>query len=816
MNFRYKKLGVFLMGILLATLSHNIHASAEAYIIAENGKSDYVVIKADKASPAEELASEELCFHLSRITGNEFKAVKESEIKNTVKGIYVGWTQYAKSQEIYPEKLSSEEWIIKTVDRNIVITGGRTRGTLYGVYEFLEKYCGCAWLDEETEVVPSIKTLAFSILSEHGKPMFARRNIYWGAYFKTEQGKRFYVGNKLNTAPVLNEARYGFIERYGSPSDGHTLFEYSKDWRDSHPEFFSLDANGKRLVATSAVGPGQLCLSNPEVRKLVLEKLKHYIKTDRTTAAKRGSAPPAIYNLSLNDGGAKCLCLGCKDLYRKYETYSGALLDFVNEIARGIKPEYPDVLIETLAYNVTMEPPKNIKAENNVIISICNFFSGTHVPESLKSVQAPENQLFLNRFKAWSEICRQMRVWDYWVFYIKLFETPYIKSITNIQSDLKYYANNNVTSLFIESENYGSFFALRRWIGLKLLQNPDNAVEPMLKTFMDGYYGKASEWMQKYLGYLEKRIADNKNSMGKLQPYFHEYLDINFFTTVNELLENAEKSVKDNPSDLRHVRDERPLVDCALLHLWDRLEATLPKDNKMPFKREEIMKRYEQYKLNSLERVRSSASLWYGSPANQPPAWLKLTEITKKLNLEMKLFNSTQKASVPEQFKGMNVVEISWWDFKANPRYFGTEIVEDNSSENGMALRLGSKSPSCRTEKNIKEFHLRPISMIIYDTQTLKSSPGITLKDTKIPQDSRYHWYKVGSFNISPGVQLCIHWSWSIHPALDAAYEPCSMDNMRDVYVSLKLTGPAYVKGATDENSIFVNRILLVKTPKNK
>ena len=58
-----------------------------------------------------------------------------------------------------------------------MLAGGRPRGTLYAVYEFLERPIGCHWLDRETEIVPSRPTLAVDALDVRAKPWFWIRHV---------------------------------------------------------------------------------------------------------------------------------------------------------------------------------------------------------------------------------------------------------------------------------------------------------------------------------------------------------------------------------------------------------------------------------------------------------------------------------------------------------------------------------------------------------------------------------------------------------------------------------------------------------------
>jgi len=51
--------------------------------------------------------------------------------------------------------LGEEEWVIRTIGNDLLLTGGRPRGTMYAVYEFLEDHVGCHWLDRKTDVIPA-------------------------------------------------------------------------------------------------------------------------------------------------------------------------------------------------------------------------------------------------------------------------------------------------------------------------------------------------------------------------------------------------------------------------------------------------------------------------------------------------------------------------------------------------------------------------------------------------------------------------------------------------------------------------------------
>ena len=88
-------------------------------------------------------------------------------------------------------------------------------------------------------------------------------------------------------------------------------------------------------------------------------------------------------------------------------------------------------------------------------------------------------------------------------------------------------------------------------------------------------------------------------------------------------------------------------------------------------------------------------------------------------------------------------------------------------------------------------------------------------KPEELAQDEKYHLYLVGRTvpNVYHRLVLWGHVSWSLRlmellkPALDAT-DP---DREMDIYVSCKVTGPAYVKGSAKENAVYVDKVVCVK-----
>ena len=72
----------------------------------------------------------------------------------------------------------------------------------------------------------------------------------------------------------------------------------------------------------------------------------------------------------------------------------------------------------------------------------------------------------------------------------------------------------------------------------------------------------------------------------------------------------------------------------------------------------------------------------------------------------------------------------------------------------------------------------------------------------------RYHLYRIGTFKPNGNVVGWVHWTWHIQYPVAAFFAIEERDTEFDAYISLKVTGPAYVKGSRKKNTLTVDRIL--------
>ena len=766
--------------------------------LADNGKTSYTVIYADQAAEPEKFAAKELTEHLKKVTGAEIPVVKESDFSMHGPAIYVGKTNYAVKQGITFEKLGNEEWIIRTVDSNLILTGGYPRGTVFAVYEFLENQVGCNWLDSKTTVIPSKNTLNIGNLNIQSKPWLWLRLIGGGGLMsprRTADPKPYEIFAIRNKDQSYTNPDAGFYPITASIFGPHTFFKYvSPDLYKTHPEYFSQVDDGTRK-------PVQLCMTNPEIRKLMAENVKKAIRKDREDAQKKGWPYPVIYNIGHGDSRHCCMCPDCFAIAVSEETDSGPLLDFINAVADEIGKEYPDVRIMTMAYTFSLKPPKNMKARDNVMIWKINMLCRDILYPF--STQSSSWQSLLG----WSKVSKHIMLFDYWWRsnnQYRLFPTP-STLVPSITAEFNMYADiPEIEAAFFETYEHvpgceQNFTDLKYWLGFKLVQAPKQPIEPLIQTFMNGFYGAAAPKLKEYFDYLCSRQLDE--SVRGLTPntmisssYKLKYLDFDFYVKAERLFDEAEAAVKPDSLDLLHVQKERLILDGSLLFLWPWLEKKLPPGASMPFDREKIISRFEsgwekQFKTYFTDKQIETLSISWNSPKQKK--WL------------VSVFRNLQ---LPEQFRNLpsrDVADFNCLAFSNVSPFEGPRLDWDNTAAGGLALMFTGKP----------EDHKDTLSFGV------TGGPGVTLKADEIPQDAKYHLYKIGRVDVRKHMVAWGHGTRSLGVRLDwpGIGEGQEKDsNLWDAYISLKVDGPAYVKDSKSPNKVWMDRVILVRAPEAK
>ena len=130
--------------------------------------------KGDLAGLRQMAATGDLKKYLDAVTGAEFEIVRPMEVPDGMARILVGDSHHARAlaPDLDWDSLGTDDIVIKTVGRDLVLAGGQPRGTVYAVYTFLQDGLGCRWWAPGAVSIPSQPNLTVPAMDIVYRPAF--------------------------------------------------------------------------------------------------------------------------------------------------------------------------------------------------------------------------------------------------------------------------------------------------------------------------------------------------------------------------------------------------------------------------------------------------------------------------------------------------------------------------------------------------------------------------------------------------------------------------------------------------------------------
>ena len=461
-------------------------------------------------------AAELLQDFVKRISGAELPVTDQTESKHNV---FIGGQA--------AEDVGEDGFSIDTEDGNLYIKTGGDKGAIYGVVTLLEKYLGVSyWAYETYDLTPS-EDIELPEIHIKETPAFRYRQ---------------------SQSYGLQDPIFKLWYRYENPNEEfidmmwvHTFNRIlpSDKYGKTHPEYYSF-INGQRRPGHNS----QWCLTNPAVFDAVVEKLDSIFKANPELK---------MISVSQNDGNfTHCACPECKAVEEYEGAPSGNYIRFLNKLAE----RFPDKEFSTLAYLFTMQPPKHVKPLPNVNIMLCDIDCKREVPLTDNA----SGKEFVRAMEGWSKISENIFLWDYGINFDG-YLTPF-PNFHIMQKNMQLFKENNVTMHFsqVNGSKGGDFSELRAYLLSKLMWDPYQDMETLMTTFLNGYYGKAGPYINNYLKMLEGGLlASGKELWIYDSAITHKdgMLNPHLIKKYNEIFDNAEAAVADDPVKLDRVRMSR-------------------------------------------------------------------------------------------------------------------------------------------------------------------------------------------------------------------------------------------------------------------
>jgi hypothetical protein len=293
--------------------------------------------------------------------------------------VFLGANPHSSAAGIVPEDLPAEGFRLKTAGNDVHIVGrdsqgnpevvkpwsGTQCGTLYGVYELLERDAGVmfCWHDELGTVVPRHENVVVPPTDTVQAPAWEYRALSYspeGATYKLF-GRRLRLGGAYTVVHRHNWFGICPAETYG----------------ETHPEYFALVKGKRQTSYYLGHHGGQVCTSNPEVVDLFAEAACAYF---------RDHPEQNMFSVSPNDGGGFCECDNCTALDTgdidpenpDRPVLTDRMLHFYNAIAEKVAAVYPDKLLGAYIYSYYTRPPLREPVHPNLFLVNATNSAHTH------------------------------------------------------------------------------------------------------------------------------------------------------------------------------------------------------------------------------------------------------------------------------------------------------------------------------------------------------------------------------------------------------------------------------------------------------
>jgi hypothetical protein len=526
-----------------------IAGNASSQVSARNSQ----ILLQPNASRSDFRAAIELQSHLAQITGKKPPLITNAKAwRNSA--IVVGQGPLANS--LAPgldwSKLGSEQTKIVVKGRHMVVAGGKPRGTLYAVYRLLSQRAGVRWWTPWASRIPSNPKLTFNAMDWSESPAFESRDTFWFHAFDADWAVR---NGSNGFSAKLDESRGGKLEYEGFVHTYYPLIPPDKYFA-THPEWFSL-INGKRTTDNA-----QLCTTNPELRKAIVEEVKTRL---------RYNPGARIVSVSQNDCFNPCQCPVCRAQANEQGSDSALVLDLANYVAEQIEPEFPNVAVDTLAYQWSRHPPRTMRPRHNVIVRLCSIECNFAYP-----LDAKENASFGDDIRGWSKLTNRLYVWNYCTDFANYLQ-PHPDYFT-IGPTLQFFAANGVKGVFEQGayqSTGGNMAELKAWATAQMLWNPKQDPNALIREFLNGYYGKAATKVMEYM----KLLANEAKSWNLTfaSPVSATFLRYGVMRDARKMLLDARKIVSSNPTLAWRIDQLMTSVDYVWLSRWSEFKSEAAK-----------------------------------------------------------------------------------------------------------------------------------------------------------------------------------------------------------------------------------------------
>lgn len=514
--------------------------------------SEFTVVIPAAPGSYDQLAADFLVRFIGEATGVTVKQTTDVETADHM--ILVGKTAYdTDAVRTARSEIKNDGYAMLVDGGNLYVTGALDRGTLFGAYDFLEKYLG-------------VRTYGGVTYPE-------KQEMY-------EIKDNFRVDIPADLRTVYSTPVMYRRTSWTAVNDGWAYFPMWDCYNSSEIKFAG---EGCHTIGRLAETGGYLspipCLTDENIIQTVMKNVRIELEKN----------PNARYiSVSQNDGVSHgCRCKNCRAVEEEEGSPSGPWIRLVNRIANDIKDDYPNVLVETLAYTYTEKPPKITKPAENVAIRLCTY--NCCFAHALDDPDCPRNAAFIDTIKGWSEICDHLMIWTYSANFQagdNGDKNGFAPNFRVILKNVKFFVDHKVEAIYIEGvqhpENQVSTVMgeLRAYLWGRAMWRPDMTEEEFTAytdDFMKYYYGDAGPLLLKYIDTVYGDMIDNTKYNKSMEGHSYPITEYLRFFRMYDTEGNCTTAYMDKLTEIWNeiyaldtLTDvQKYHVDCAAVQFYD-------------------------------------------------------------------------------------------------------------------------------------------------------------------------------------------------------------------------------------------------------